>query len=378
MAILVGTASWAEKSLIDSGLFYPPTAKTAEARLRYYASVFPLVEADSSYYAIPSQATVQRWVERTPADFKMNVKAFRFLTGHMTEAKVLPAPVRELLGGRSRIFYRDAPEEVREALWHHFILALEPLRAAGKLGLVHFQFPPSVVPLPRALTHIEQCVDRLRGLVVSIEFRHRSWWDSHHRANETLAWLRRLGAVHTVVDGPQGAENSVPAVWESTHDDFALVRLHGRNAETYNAPSKTAGERFDYDYNDDEIEGLVTQAVRLDYKVRNTHLIFNNCDRDKGQRNGMTAQRTVAAQAGQRPDLSGWNPPNGFLGQLSADDIGAALSMLPPAESDAQQYVDVEIETGQHGRVRVTCERRKAAHRKSSHMFWAACFAKPI
>jgi uncharacterized protein YecE (DUF72 family) len=53
MAILLGTASWTDKSLIDSGKFYPPTAKDAAARLKFYASEFPMVEVDSSYYAIP-------------------------------------------------------------------------------------------------------------------------------------------------------------------------------------------------------------------------------------------------------------------------------------------------------------------------------------
>ncbi len=52
--ILVGTASWADKSLLDSRLFYPKEAKTAEARLWYYSTQFPLVEVDSSYYAMPA------------------------------------------------------------------------------------------------------------------------------------------------------------------------------------------------------------------------------------------------------------------------------------------------------------------------------------
>ena len=57
--ILVGTASWADKSLLDSGLFYPKQAKTAEARLRYYSTHFPLVEVDSSYYAMPAPQVAQ-------------------------------------------------------------------------------------------------------------------------------------------------------------------------------------------------------------------------------------------------------------------------------------------------------------------------------
>jgi uncharacterized protein YecE (DUF72 family) len=61
MAVLVGTASWSSKTLVDSARFYPPGVTSAEARLRYCASRFPLVEVevevDSSYYAMPTPAT---------------------------------------------------------------------------------------------------------------------------------------------------------------------------------------------------------------------------------------------------------------------------------------------------------------------------------
>mgnify|MGYP000550048598 CR=1 FL=1 len=97
MKILVGTASWTDKSLIDSGKFYPPEAKSPEARLRHYASLFPMVEVDSSYYAMPSASTAQLWAERTPADFVFNVKSFRLFTGHATQPKVLHSDIRTAL-----------------------------------------------------------------------------------------------------------------------------------------------------------------------------------------------------------------------------------------------------------------------------------------
>ena len=84
--ILVGTASWTDKTLIDCGRFYPKEARSAEARLRYYATQFPLVEVDSSYYGMPTPANAQLWAERTPAGFVFNVKAFRLFTGHQTVA----------------------------------------------------------------------------------------------------------------------------------------------------------------------------------------------------------------------------------------------------------------------------------------------------
>ena len=88
--ILIGTSSWTDKTLIDCGRFYPSNAKTPEARLKFYASQFPIVEVDSSYYAIPSEQTAKLWVERTPDDFIFNVKAFRLLTTHQTQPNVLP------------------------------------------------------------------------------------------------------------------------------------------------------------------------------------------------------------------------------------------------------------------------------------------------
>jgi uncharacterized protein YecE (DUF72 family) len=58
--ILIGTASWTDKSLIESGLFYPPEVKSAEERLRYYAHQFSVVEVDSAYYAQRNATALQQ------------------------------------------------------------------------------------------------------------------------------------------------------------------------------------------------------------------------------------------------------------------------------------------------------------------------------
>ena len=81
--IRVGISSWTEPTLVKSG-WYPSDATTAEDRLRYYASKFPIVEIDSTFYAIPNARTAQLWVERTPKDFTFNAKAYALLTQHPT------------------------------------------------------------------------------------------------------------------------------------------------------------------------------------------------------------------------------------------------------------------------------------------------------
>jgi uncharacterized protein YecE (DUF72 family) len=298
MSILVGTASWTDKTLIDCGRFYPKQVRTPEARLRYYASIFPMVEVDSSYYAIPAPNTAQAWAERTPEAFVFNVKAFRLFTGHQTQPQVMHKDIQQVLAERNRpmprqFYYRDMPQDIRVELWRRFHDALAPLVSAGKLGMVHFQFPPWLVRNRDGMAHVAHCVEQMQGRVCSIEFRHESWFSDAHRA-DTLEFVRSLRAVHTVVDGPQGFANSVPLLAEATHPDFALIRLHGRNTGSYNVRgASSAAERFDYEYGDAELTELAAEIVRLGYKARNTHVVFNNCDEDKGQRNGISMMKLL-------------------------------------------------------------------------------------
>ena len=304
--IRVGTASWTDKTLIACGRFYPKGASTAETRLRHYASQFPIVEVDSSYYAMPTPATAQLWAERTPNGFTMNVKAFRIFTGHPTEAKVLHADLRAALSASApppptRLFYGDLPAEIATELWARFREALLPLRAAGKLGLVHFQFPPWIVADATGRATVEHCIARMAGHDCAVEFRHRSWF-AGEQAGATLAFLHELGAAHTVVDGPQGFHNSVPALWEATHPGFALLRLHGRNTATWNVRGQTsASDRFNYDYPDAELAELVPKIERLALTAMQTHVIFNNNMEDQGQRNARTLMSLLAGQRSPAP-----------------------------------------------------------------------------
>jgi len=291
MTILVGTASWTDKSLIESGKFYPPTAKDAESRLRYYASQFPMVEVDSSYYAIPVPATAQFWAERTPDHFVFNVKAFRLFTGHHTLPQVLPKDIQQALAvpANKNIYYRDVPEDIREELWRRFFEALEPLRRAGKLGAIHFQFAPWLTSGGASRKHVEHCADVMQGRgLMAVEFRNISWWTDKNRES-TLAFERERQLVNVIVDGPQGFASSVPAVWEVTSPDLAIVRMHGRNAETWEKKGlKASSDRFNYDYRDVELKEIAGKIKNLSRQVPVVQAILNNNYQDQGQRNART------------------------------------------------------------------------------------------
>src|SRR5207344_3307404 len=162
--ILVGTASWADKSLLDSKLFYPKEAKTAEARLRHYAANFPLVEVDSSYYALPAPQVTELWAQRTPETFVFDIKAFRVFTQHQTPPKVLPPDIRQALGSlaeQKNVYYADFPDELMQEMWRRFREALEPLRLTRKLSAVLFQFPPWFFYRRSNLAHMLRCAESL-------------------------------------------------------------------------------------------------------------------------------------------------------------------------------------------------------------------------
>lgn len=286
--VLVGTASWTDKSLIASGRFYPPKCSTPEDRLRYYASQFPIVEIDSSYYAIPAAPIAQLWAERTPPDFTFNIKAFRLFTGHQTAPAALPKEIAKALApmGQKNVYYKDVPAELREELWRLYREGIAPLKHYGKLAAVHFQFAPWVAFHPRSFEHIDECRRQLDGFQLSVEFRNRTWFEGKHE-RRTLDFERERGLINVTVDEPQGVANCIPPIWEVTNPKLAIVRLHGQNHATWNKKGlHSSADRFNYDYTNEELENMAKQINSI--AAASVHVIFNNNYEDQGQRNAKT------------------------------------------------------------------------------------------
>lgn len=275
--IRVGTSSWTDPSLIEAG-WYPTNAKDAESRLRFYASRFNLVEVDSTYYGMPSERNAALWVERTPEDFVFNVKAYALLTQHPAEVNSLPAAIRHGFKGR-RVYQKDVPDKVVDLIFEQFAMALEPLRAAGKLGALLFQFPEWFVPNREAKAYVERCQGLLPGFRLAIEFRNRAWMEDPER---TLEWLREHDLTYVCVDAPPGFTSSMPPVTAVTSSELAFVRFHGRNTDTWNVKGISVQERFNYRYSEPELATWVPRIDELAEQARKVHVLFNNCFRDHG------------------------------------------------------------------------------------------------
>ncbi|TML76067.1 MAG: DUF72 domain-containing protein [Actinobacteria bacterium] len=271
--IRIGTCSWADEAL--SKWFYPPKLPAKE-RLAWYAEHFDTVEVDSTFYRLPSDSMVQGWAERTPDGFTMHVKAFGLMTRHPVKAEVLPEDLRDEVPRDERGRVDRPPRELRAEVFRRFLAALEPLRAAGKLGGILFQLPPYVVHKDASLDYLEWAREHLGSDEMLVEFRHRSWLDDEHRA-ESLAFLERIGAGYVVVDAPRSetARNLVPTVVATT-SSTAYVRFHGRNLTTWNKRGGSAAERFDYLYSDEELGEWIEPLRELAGQAEQAYAFFNN------------------------------------------------------------------------------------------------------
>lgn len=287
MAVLVGTSSWTDPTLLQSG-WYPAAANTPEERLRYYAEQFPLVEVDSSFYGLPSESNAVLWAQRTPDDFTFNFKAYAPMTTHGTPPRSLPREIRDELPADVRakrhVYTDDLPDTAQRRIWQIFHDALRPLYDSGKLGAVLLQFPPWFALNGKNRGYLARCRGLLPGYQLAVEFRHHSWLDERNQP-ETFGLLADNQLSYVVVDEPQGFRSSVPPVIAVTNPQLAIVRFHGRNAETWEAKGIGPVERFRYLYSDAELGAWVPKLQQLAGGARATHVLFNNCYSDYGVRN---------------------------------------------------------------------------------------------
>ena len=275
----MGTCSWADKSLVAH--WYPRGVNSPEERLRYYAERFDTVELDASYYRLPEEETVRKWVERTPPGFLFHVKAFGMMTRHPVRLEQLPPDLRDRFQADERGRVDRPSRALRAEVFARFHAGLEPFRQAGKLGGILLQFPSYVVYKDASLDYLRWAKEQLRGDPCLVEFRHRSWLDDEHRA-DTLAFIEELGASLVVVDAPKTeAKNLVPTVLALT-SPILYVRFHGRNAGTWNKRGGSASERFDYLYDEEELEEWARTLRELAGEAKEAYAMFNNNGRSPG------------------------------------------------------------------------------------------------
>lgn len=191
MTLFVGTSGWQYRDW--RGVLYP-RGLPQRLWLEEYAAGFATVELNNAFYRLPEPETFAAWRARTPADFRIAVKASRFLT-HIKRLRDPGEPVQRLM---TRAAY-----------------------LGDRLGPVLLQLPPTLRADPALLDACLRCFPT--GTRVAVEPRHESWW-----IDDIRAVLERNGAALCWADT---AERPVTPLWRTT--DWGYLRLHTGSAEPW-------------------------------------------------------------------------------------------------------------------------------------------------
>lgn len=267
--IQIGLTGWG-----DHPDLYHPSSKANE-KLIDYSAYFPVVELDSTFYAVQPARNIQKWIDETPDHFRFIVKAYQGITGHHRG---------------------ELPFDSFDDMYRLFKLSIEPLRDAGKLAMVLVQFPPWFDCTKENVDQIRYICGKLNGFDIAIEFRHQSWYSSAF-IHKTIAFLTELNVIHSVCDEPQAGSGSIPLVPVSTREDKVLFRLHGRNVHGWVNKSGDSEAwrkvRYLYNYNEEEFEEIESVTKKLATAAEEVFVIFNNNSGKHAAKNAQHLQRKL-------------------------------------------------------------------------------------
>ncbi len=274
-----GIAGWTDRSLVKSGLFYPPGVSTPEARLTHYAKHFPMVEVDATYYALLGADVVERWTRWTPPSFCFDVKAHPILTQHPIDVARLPTDLKrevQAQATKGRVYASTLPEALARELESRFFASLAPLLESQRLGAVFLQFPPWFGATRGNARHLETLRERFPEVPFAVEFRNKTWVVPERRARlgELLGGLELS---YVCVDEPSGRVGGLPPLTLVTNPALAVVRFHGQNAAGWNKRGASVHERFNYLYAPEELSAWAPRVRELGQKAERVHAVFNNC-----------------------------------------------------------------------------------------------------
>lgn len=273
----MGAGSWSERTLVHESGWYPRRNMKAAERIAYYASRFALVEIDATGRFPPTPDLARQWVDRTPAGFTIDVRAWTLLTGGAALPdslwEDLRDEVRPELRDRRRLYLGHLSADGRREAWARFRHALAPLHDAGRLGAVVLRYPSWLQPGDTGRALLVEARTELADYPLAVELTHRRWLEGR-ACEDTLGFLEDHDLGFVCVDPREG-----PPVVAGT-SELAVVRLPGRNPGNWEEPGLDIGERYAYRYGDAELAAWVGPIRELAASAAVVHVLFTNCWRD--------------------------------------------------------------------------------------------------
>jgi uncharacterized protein YecE (DUF72 family) len=237
--IRVGVAGWDYADW--AGPVYPVVRKID--RLAFLARYVDVLEVNSTFYRPTLPATARSWLRRTPPELRFTAKIHRSIT----HEEGLPEP--------------DALVPTLDGL--------RPMLDEGRLLALLVQFPHSFRFDDAGKEKLEAIAEGVRGWPFTVEVRRAEW-----EKPEAVDWLARLGAGWCVVDQPRigRTARATPRVLGS----LGYLRLHGRNAANWFRGDAGRDARYDYLYDDREIDDMAGVARTMAEQAAELVVVQNN------------------------------------------------------------------------------------------------------
>ncbi|MBM6618867.1 DUF72 domain-containing protein [Bacillus suaedaesalsae] len=248
--IYIGVTGWGD----HDSLYEQPTSP--RDKLQVYASHFPIVEVDASFYAIQPLRNIEKWIRDTPDSFKFIVKAYQGMTGHLRG---------------------ENPFESVDEMFDLFLQSVHLYKEKDKLAMVLFQFPPWFDCTKENVAYLRYCKKKMIDIPCALEFRHQSWFTERMK-EKTLQFMNEEGWIHSICDEPQAGDGSVPTVLQATSKEKTLIRMHGRNFHGWTKPKEGNWRevRYLYRYNEKELTEWVQHVKELEQQSKDIYILFNN------------------------------------------------------------------------------------------------------
>jgi uncharacterized protein YecE (DUF72 family) len=292
--VLAGSSSWADRSLVRDGSFYPSRSLTASQRLLHYASRLPLTEVATTYRFPPTPDVAKRWVASTPPGFTFDVRAWSLLSGSPTWPESLWADLQGQVRPSRRegvkLYRHHLPSAVLDECWERFNHAVRPLAEAGRLGAIIMRYPTWFRPRLEAWEELAYLPSRLPGLRVAVELTSERWFEGG-ACEQTLGLLEELGLGFVCKDGPGPSTPVVAATSEvgfvrftgspslrrdpASHED---VPFPSSSSIVDIGPEPQADERtWWYRYSEAELAGWAPAIRDLASCTSEVHVVMDNC-----------------------------------------------------------------------------------------------------
>ncbi len=255
--IKIGTSGYSYRDWVGS--VYPDGTKQKDY-LHLYAELFPTVELNFSFYHQPKAENLIKMLNDSGERLSFSIKAHQSLT-----------------------------HKIDPSLWQNeantFLKAIEPLKEAGRLEAVLFQFPFSFHYEPDNRRYLDKLLSCFKGVPMAVEFRCVDWY-----VGKLFEGMKSREIPLVSLDMPE--LKGLPPQTDMLTSSTAYIRLHGRNKENWWAGSERSA-RYDYLYTDDELEAWAGRIERLAEQAQRILVYFNNHPKGKAVRNAQTLDKML-------------------------------------------------------------------------------------